>query len=136
MSTENNSSQSSMGGTPASVVWFEIPADNMQRAKAFYQSLFGWNISPIPNLDDYWHVDTGGADQSPDAGLMKRMHPAQGITNYVLVESVAEAITEVEKLGGKICKPKTAVPQMGHFAICQDTENNTFGVWEMDKDAK
>jgi predicted enzyme related to lactoylglutathione lyase len=28
------------------------------------------------------------------------------------------------------------VPQMGYFAICQDTENNMFGLWETDKNAK
>jgi predicted enzyme related to lactoylglutathione lyase len=26
----------------ASIVWFEIPADNPERAKKFYGSLFGW----------------------------------------------------------------------------------------------
>jgi predicted enzyme related to lactoylglutathione lyase len=32
--------------------------------------------------------------------------------------------------------PKTAVPQMGYFAICEDTEGNTFGIWESDENAK
>ena len=49
---------------------------------------------------------------------------------------VDEAAKKVEKLGGKICKPKTAVPQMGYFAICTDTENNTFALWEMSATAK
>ena len=43
---------------------------------------------------------------------------------------------KAEKLGGKICVPKTAVPQMGYFAICQDTENNTFAIWERNQNAK
>jgi predicted enzyme related to lactoylglutathione lyase len=42
----------------------------------------------------------------------------------------------VEKLGGKICMPKTAVPQMGYFVICNDTENNQFALWEVDGKAK
>ena len=42
----------------------------------------------------------------------------------------------VEKLGGKICMPKTAVSQMGYFVICQDPENNTFALWEMNESAK
>ena len=37
---------------------------------------------------------------------------------------------EVEKLGGKVVMPKTAVPGWGYLAICMDTENNTFGLWE------
>jgi len=32
--------------------------------------------------------------------------------------------------------PKTAVPGMGYFVICQDTEGNVFGIWEMDMGAK
>jgi predicted enzyme related to lactoylglutathione lyase len=45
-------------------------------------------------------------------------------------------MAKVEKLGGKVCMSKTAVPQMGYFAICQDTENNTFALWEMNAGAK
>jgi predicted enzyme related to lactoylglutathione lyase len=52
------------------------------------------------------------------------------------VDSVSEFAAKVEKLGGKICMPKTAVPQMGYFAVCQDTENNTFGIWEQNENAK
>ena len=45
----------------ASIAWFEIPADNLERAKAFYSNLFGWKINPFPGGGDYWHIDTGGA---------------------------------------------------------------------------
>ena len=119
-----------------SLVWFEIPADNLERAKSFYSGLFGWKIQAFPQMQDYFHIDTGGADASPDGGLMKRKSPQQPITNYVTVPSVTKAVAKVEKLGGKVCTPKTAVPEMGYFAICQDTENNTFAVWEMNDKAK
>ena len=120
----------------ANIVWFEIPADDVKRAKTFYTKLFGWKINPLPHMEDYNHIDTSGPDASPDGGMMKRMHPEQGITNYVSVPSVTKFATKIEKLGGTICKPKTTVPGMGHFAICQDTENNTFAIWEMDPKAK
>jgi predicted enzyme related to lactoylglutathione lyase len=122
--------------TAASLVWFEIPADDTARAKAFYGKLFGWKIVPLPHMADYWHLDTGGPDASPDGGLMKRMHPAHTITTYISVASITRFMAKVEKLGGSICKPKTAVPGMGYFAICQDTENNTFAIWEMNPKAK
>jgi len=121
---------------PASIIWFEIPADNMERAKKFYSALFGWKINPIPDMGDYWHIDTAGPNDSPDGGMMARKHPGQGITNYVLVPSVTTAMAKVKKLGGTVCLPKTAVPKMGFFAVCQDTENNTFAVWEMAKGMK
>jgi len=120
----------------ANIVWFEIGADNVERAKAFYGGLFGWKMDKMPGPMDYWHMDTGGSDEALDGGIMKRQNPQQGITNYIGVASVTEFMAKVEKLGGKVCMPKTAVPQMGYFAICQDTENNMFGLWEMDKNAK
>jgi len=126
---------------PASIVWFEIPADNLGRAKKFYSSLFGWKISPIPGMSgpdghNYHHIDTGGEDASPDGGLMQRVQPQQPITQYVGVPSVTKFMAKVTKLGGKICVPKSPVPSMGYFAVCEDTEGNVFALWERNEKAK
>jgi hypothetical protein len=121
--------------TTANIVWFEIPADDPERAKKFYSALFGWKINPFPGMPDYQHIDTGGDDDTPDGGLMPRKHPQQPITNYVNVPSVTKFAAKVEKLGGKVMKSKTAVPQMGYFAICRDTENNEFAIWERNDSA-
>ena len=121
---------------PANIVWFEIPADDVGRARSFYAKLFGWKIKKFPSPMEYWHIDTGGADASPDGGLMKRQPGQQGITNYILVPSVDQFMAKVQKLGGKVCMPKTEVAQMGYFAVCLDTENNAFAIWEMIKKAK
>jgi hypothetical protein len=118
------------------LVWFEIPADDTARAKQFYSKLFGWKINALPHMEEYSHLDTGGPDASPDGGMMKRMHPAHTITTYFSVPSVTKFVAKIEKLGGSLCKPKTAVPGMGYFAICTDTENNTFAIWEMNPKAK
>ncbi|MBA2485927.1 MAG: VOC family protein [Nitrospira sp.] len=118
------------------IVWFEIPADNPERAKKFYRSLFGWKIGAFPGMTDYWHIDTGGGNDTADGGLMVRKHPGQPITNYIAVSSVDTSAAKVEKLGGTICKSKTAVPKMGYFVICQDTENNMFALWEQNEKAK
>ena len=116
----------------ASIVWFEIPAENPERARAFYSNLFGWKIDPFPGSGDYWHIDTGGADGSADGALKRRRHPQEPVVNYVSVDSVDKFADTIAKLGGKICMAKTAVPQMGYFAVCQDTEGNPFGLWESD----
>ena len=138
MSTQTKPKAKGVKGkqTAPSIAWFEIPADDVERARRFYSGLFGWKIEKFPGMTDYWHIDTGGADQTPDGGLMGRKHPEQPITNYVAVPSVDEAAAKVEKLGGKICVPKSAVPQMGYFAVCLDTENNTFALWEKNEGAQ
>jgi uncharacterized protein len=134
--TKTKSKRGTANRVPASIVWFEIPADNVERAKKFYSALFGWEIKKFPGPMDYWHVDTGGSDDSPDGGMMKREHTAHVITNYISVASVEEAAAKVEKLGGKICMSKTPVAGMGYFVVCADTENNTFALWERDETAK
>jgi uncharacterized protein len=116
----------------ASIVWFGIPADDPERAKTFYSNLFGWKINPFPGSDDYWYIDTGGTDGTPDGALRRREDPEEPVINYVSVKSVAEFSKKIEELAGKICVPKTAVPQTGYFAVCQDTEGNSFGIWESD----
>jgi len=63
--------------------------------------------------------------------MLARQHPGHIVTNYVTVASVNAAVSKVEKLGGKVCVAKTEVPQMGWFAVCRDTEDNVFAVWEM-----
>lgn len=117
-----------------SIVWFEIPADNPERAQKFCPLRL--EIEKFPGSMDYWHIDTGGGDDTPDGGLMKRQHPQQPITNYVAVSSVEESAAKVEKLGCTICKSKTAVPQMGYFVVCRDTEGNEFALWEKEDSAK
>ena len=121
---------------PSSIVWFEVPADRPERAKTFYSKLFGWKIKKFPGMEDYWHIDTGGPDATPDGGMYPRKTPQQAITNYVAVPSVDVAAAKVTQLGGKICMAKTPVPGMGFFAICQDTEDNTFAIWERNGGAK
>jgi predicted enzyme related to lactoylglutathione lyase len=119
-----------------SIVWFEIPAENPERANAFYSNLFGWKINPFPGTGDYWHIDTGGADDTPDGAMKRRKSPQEPVVNYISVDSVDKFADKIAKLGGKISMAKTAVPQMGYFAVCQDTEGNGFGIWETDPNAK
>lgn len=119
-----------------SIVWFGIPADNTKRVKKFYGDLFGWKIERAPGVQEFWHIDTGGGNDTPDGGIKKREQPQEPVVNYVSVDSVTEFSKKIERLGGKICMAKTAVPQMGYFAVCQDTEGNAFGLWESDANSK
>ncbi len=118
----------------STIVHVEIPADDIGRAQKFYSELFGWEIKQIPGMD-YWLFTMEGAKKT-GGGMMKRQHPQQPITNYFDVPSVDEYSAKVEKLGGKVMVRKTAVPGMGYFSVCLDTENNAFGLWEDNKDAK
>jgi predicted enzyme related to lactoylglutathione lyase len=69
-------------------------------------------------------------------GGMMKARELQGITNHFDVKSVQEYSAKVEKFGGKVISPKTPVPGVGYFAMCADTENNNFGIFEADQTAK
>ena len=114
---------------------FEIPADDQKRAQKFYEQLFDWKFKPFPEWD-YAGISTGPEGKSIGGGMMKRKQPDQTIVIYLDVDSVDKYSAKVKKLGGKICMEKTAVPGMGWFAICQDCENNQFGLWQVDPAAK
>jgi hypothetical protein len=117
---------------------FEIPAEDIERAKKFYTELFGWKIEKYPVPMEYWMITTTNEkdEKSIDGGMMKRQNPQQPITVYIDVPSVDEYTAKIENLGGKVLLPKTAVPGVGYFAVCLDTENNCFAIWENDKNAK
>lgn len=119
------------------IVHFDVPADDPERAKKFYAELFGWKFEKPLETMDYYLIETEGlkGEPGPGGGLGKREMADQRIMNYIGVSSVDEYLVKIEELGGKILMQKTAVPGWGYLAICMDTENNTFGIWQ-DEEAK
>lgn len=120
------------------IVHFDIPADDPERAKSFYAELFGWKFEKPMEAMEYFLFGTEdlGGKLGPRGGLGKRGTSDQRIVNYIGVSSVDEYLLKVEKLGGKVLMQKTEVPGWGYLAICMDTENNTFGLWEDDEKAR
>jgi predicted enzyme related to lactoylglutathione lyase len=130
------------------IVHFEIPADDIERAKKFYTELFGWKIEKLLGMDtgnsssssdmEYWMITTTDekGNKALGGGMMKRKMPQQPNINYIGVEPVDEYASKVEKIGGKVVLSKMPVPGMGYFAVCLDTENNAFAIWESNGSAK
>lgn len=131
------------------IVHFEIPSDNLERTKKFYTDLFGWKIEKMPGTDqrEYWTFATttnnkggsnngDGEQRTVSGGMLERQMPQEPIMIYIGVDSVTEYSNKVERLGGKVIKQKTEVPGYGWFAICTDTENNGFALWEANTNTK
>jgi predicted enzyme related to lactoylglutathione lyase len=127
------------------IVHFEIPSDDVERSKKFYNELFGWSIEKWPGSEsmpegmEYLMITTTDdkGNKALTGGMMKRQNAQQqGITNYIDVKSIDEHSAKVEKLGGKVVVSKMPVPTMGYFAVCVDTETNSFAIWETDSTAK
>ena len=119
------------------IVHFDIAADNPERAKKFYTELFDWKTEPSEEME-YYLVGTTTLDgeEGVGGGIGKREGPEQRITNFIGVPSIDEYLAKVEKLGGRVVAPKLTLPNWGYMATCTDTENNLFGLWEDDENAK
>lgn len=120
------------------IVHFDISADDPKRAKRFYEELFNWKIEPLPGPVEYYLIETSDlkGKEGVGGGMAKRNKTEDKITNFIGVNSINEYTAKVESLGGKVIEAKWPVPSWGYLAVCLDTENNTFGLWEEDKNAK
>ena len=119
------------------IIHFDIPADDPARAQKFYQDIFGWKFDKWNGPMEYWMAKTGD-DKQPgiNGGLAKRMPGQAGMTNTIDVPSVDEFAKKIESKGGKVIVPKMAIPGVGYFSQCLDTEGNCFGIIQMDQNAK
>lgn len=84
------------------IVHFDVPAEDTQRAKAFYASLFDWKFQAFPEME-YNLITTTNLDGSPGVGggLGKRMEPSQRMMNYFGAPSFDASMKQVRSLGGK-----------------------------------
>ncbi|MDD1696848.1 MAG: VOC family protein [Methanoregula sp.] len=121
----------------SAIVHFDVPTDDVERAKKFYSVLFGWQFQSFPEMQ-YYLFTTTNLDGTPGVGggMGKRMDTSQRIMNYFGVPSIETAMKQVTSLGGEVLTEKMAVPGMGFLANCRDTEGNLFGLWQEDAQAR
>jgi len=120
--------------------YFEIQADDCQRALHFYGQIFGWKFNKVEGLPiEYWLIETEG----PRGGLLRRPAPApppQSGTNAFVcsmeVKNIDGVTQKIVGLDGKVALPKFAVPGTCWQAYFVDTDGNTFGIFEVDSQAK
>ena len=116
------------------VFYFEIPADDVDRALGFYSSAFGWESTQFSSETPYYFVKTGSEEPGIDGGIMKKFADGQPVTNIIQVEEIDSAIARIEAAGGLVVVPKFPVPGLGWKAFFKDTEGNIFGVSELNSD--
>ncbi len=118
------------------VVHFEINADDPQRAVDFYKDVFDWEFQKWDGPVDYWLATTGEKEAPGIDGAITPRNGAMRTVNTVDVGSVDDFTKKVTDAGGTVIQEKNAVPGVGWFAYCADTEGNVFGLMEEDETAK
>ncbi len=122
------------------VVHFEIPTDDLSRAKTFYGDTFGWQLETMPmGGGDYTIAmttpmgDDGQRPAEPGAingGMMQRSAETPSPVITIDVDAIDDTLKQVEAAGGSVVTPRTPIPGMGAFAYFKDTEGNVMGLFE------
>ena len=115
------------------VVHFEIHADDMDRAEAFYTSVFGWEVHRFEGPVDYRLLNTGPKSKTGiDGALVERRAALDGqaVIAFVCtvdVDDIAATEAKVKDAGGEQVVDRAQIPEVGQLSYFKDTEGNVFG---------
>ncbi len=114
---------------PNSLFWNELQTKNVEAAKAFYASVFGWTH----NADESGYV-ASAADGRVQAGMMAIQEEWGDVppnwSVYFLVADAETAVAKAHELGGTILRPPFQVGEMGKMAVIQDPQGAVFNVMD------
>lgn len=115
--------------------WFEIYVTDIQRARTFYETILNTQLveaegSSIPMaIFPYDNMKGIGGSIT----YMEGCKPGPGGTViYLNVEGDLDGvISRIPAAGGKVIRPRFAIPPHGFIAIFEDTEGNVVGLHSM-----
>jgi uncharacterized protein len=120
-----------------SVMHFEIPVQDVNRASEFYKKNFGWDINDIPEMEYHTLTTTEtGKDRMPkqigaiNGGMMMRSNKIKSPVITINVADIDKAIEKVKASGGSILIGKTTVGKIGYSAYFKDSEGNIMGLFQ------
>jgi len=115
------------------VAFFEIPAENFERAVKFYESVLGVQLDALCDCETEKMAFFPEVNGLPGAiSWAKDFRPSKdGVLIHFQVENMETAMAVIEKNGGKITKPKTKIEAegWGYFALFIDSEGNRVGLY-------
>ena len=113
----------------ATIVHFELPSADNERAKGFYSGVFGWTFGGMDGPFEYWMTqgeEPVGAIYKDDAA------PGSGPVVYFATDDIDATLASVREHGGT-ADDKQPIPTIGWFARCKDTEGNSFSLFQGDE---
>lgn len=115
--------------------WFEIPVKNFDRAKKFYETLFGTPIEVMPHPAYKYGILPGDMQNGVTGGIVEGEGFVPSATGTLIYlnggEDLSVPLSKVEKAGGKILLPKTSIGANGFMAHLLDTEGNKIALHSM-----
>lgn len=120
---------------------FAIHTDDTERAKAFYENVFGWGFHSY-GPSDFLQIKADPSENSELIGALQARSYSPvpekiiGLECTIAVEHVDDVIERVKAGGGKLLMPKTAIPYVGWIAKFLDTEGNLICAMQYDTNAR
>lgn len=123
-----------------SIGYFEIQSSNPQREIQFYSHIFQWKFIKTESAPiEYYHIETlnifGGLLKRP-AQIPPKESGTNAFTCSIQVENFDQTAEKIIESGGQIALPKFAVPGRCWQGYFLDPDQNTFGIFEVDENAK
>ena len=118
------------------VSWFEIPADDLDRAITFYQTIFGCTLNRM-ELDKIKMATFPTVEKTIGGALVHAPQyyetGRQGVLVYLNASPDLQIVVDkIETAGGKVLVPKTQItPEYGYYAVFLDTEGNKVALHSM-----
>ncbi len=130
----------------AGLVHFEIHANDIDRARSFYEDAFGWTFERVGGELEYWLIRTGRSqapDGSPvgiDGGLLTKGGRDGGegaspnaFVCTIEVQDIDATLEQVLAAGARVQMPKDLMPGVGWLCYLKDPEGNIFGVLQPER---
>jgi predicted enzyme related to lactoylglutathione lyase len=114
-------------GTPC---WVDLAVDDLPRARAFYSSLFGWDIPEgAPEFGGY---TMGALDGRQVAGIGPKMGDGMPTvwTTYLASDDADATASKITAAGGQLISEPFDVGEAGRMAVAADPSGAVFGLWQ------
>ena len=122
----------------APVAHFAINADDVERARRFYEQVFGWAFETW-GPPDFYRIDTGSDGSHPSIGgaLQARRTLVSGERTVgfectVAVDDVHAVCRATVEAGGQVLMEPTTIAGVGELVFVQDSEGNAVGAMRYD----
>ena len=115
---------------PATLRHFAINADDVQRAKAFYEKVFGWDFTPWGPPDFYQvkNAGTGVMGALQERRALQSDHRTNAFETSFGVEDIRATLAAAASNGGRVLMQPYKIEGVGEIGYFEDSEGNLCGV--------
>ena len=119
------------------VGWFEIPTDDIQRAKKFYENTFNFRLEAPIEMEgfemSFFPMERGAEGAAGSLIQGPGYTPShEGALVYFSVDDIKATEAKIEAYGGEVHKPKKSIGEYsGYISICEDSEGNRIALHSM-----